>query len=277
MSEKEAVDRSRDGPVTVRSLTADLRLLGVEPGAVLLVHTSLSALGWVCGGAVAVIQALQEAVRSYGTLVMPTHSGHLSDPSIWQNPAVPRPWWETIRKNTPPYTPATTPTRGMGAVAEAFRGFPDVLRSAHPQVSFAAWGEEALRITENHSLELSLGEGSPLARVYELDGRVLLLGVEPECNTSFHLAEYRASWKGKRQVTSGAPVVVGQFPAAHGRWKRFRDINFHSDDFERLGHDFLRDCADDIAAGRVGYGRSRLFSQRLCVDYARRWLSRNRR
>jgi len=134
-----------------------------------------------------------------------------------------------------------------------------------------------LRVTDNHSLEFGLGEASPLARVYELDGQVLLLGVEPDCNTSFHLAEYRAPWKGKRQVTSGAPVLVGEPPEAHRRWKRFRDINFHSDDFERLGHDFLRDCADKIATGLVGYGRSRLFSQRLCVDYAARWLERNRK
>jgi aminoglycoside 3-N-acetyltransferase len=277
MGEKEAVDRSRHGPVTLRTLASDLRRLGLQPGSVLMVHSSLSALGWVCGGVVTVVQALQEAVRTYGSLVMPTHSGELSDPAIWSNPPVPRSWWDTIRKSTPPYRPEITPTHGMGKVPEAFRCFPDVVRSAHPQVSFAAWGEQALRITEGHGLDHSLGEGSPLARVYELDGQVLLLGVGPDCNTSFHLAEYRTRWKGKRQVTSGAPVLVGEPPDQHRRWKKFRDINYHSDDFDRLGHDFLRDCADRVRTGTVGYGRSCLFSQRLCVDYAVRWLTRNRK
>jgi methylglutaconyl-CoA hydratase len=61
-------------PATRASLAADLRVLGVQPGMTLLVHSSLSALGWVCGGPVAVIQALQDALTPAGALVMPTHT-----------------------------------------------------------------------------------------------------------------------------------------------------------------------------------------------------------
>ena len=145
---------------------------------VLLVHSSLSGMGWVCGGAVAVIIALQKALGKTGTLVMPTHSTDLSDPSQWENSSVPESWWQTIRQTMPPYDPDLTPTRSMGRIAETFRKQNGVLRSAHPQSSFCASGPQASYIIENHSLAFGMGEHSPLARIYDLHGFVLLLGVD---------------------------------------------------------------------------------------------------
>jgi aminoglycoside 3-N-acetyltransferase len=272
--EQELIEKTgKKGPLTVRSLAGDLRALGVKPGMVLLVHCSLSALGWVCGGPLAVIQALQRALRSFGTLVMPTHSGDLSDPQLWRHPPVPRSWWEEIRTSMPPYDPRFTPTRCMGSVAELFRTLPDTVRSLHPQVSFAAWGEQAIQVVSDHSLEFPLGEGSPLARIYELEGWVLLLGVDHAVNSSLHLAEYRSRYAGKAEAMSGAPVLVG----GHRKWKQFQDINISSEDFARLGRDFSRDCIRCIRSGRVGLAAARLFPQRACVDYAVRWLERHRR
>ena len=66
MGERTAIERTKGAPATVPSLSGDLRSLGVTPGMVLLVHSSLSSLGWVCGGAVAVILALEQV---YGGLL----------------------------------------------------------------------------------------------------------------------------------------------------------------------------------------------------------------
>ena len=54
--------------------------LGVRAGDILLVHTSVKALGWIPGGPLAVVQALRDAVGESGTLVVPTQTGHQQRP-----------------------------------------------------------------------------------------------------------------------------------------------------------------------------------------------------
>ena len=88
MSETTTIERS-PYPITRQKIAEDLRALGVEPGMTLLVHSSLSALGWVPGGPVTVVQALMDVLTPTGTLVMPAHTGDYSDPSEWQHPPVP--------------------------------------------------------------------------------------------------------------------------------------------------------------------------------------------
>src|SRR5687768_13783978 len=83
--EKDLIDRTPELR-TRQSLAADLRRLGLRPGTVVIVHSSLSSLGWVCGGSVPVVQALMDVLTEAGTLVMPTHSGEYSDPAQWQSP-----------------------------------------------------------------------------------------------------------------------------------------------------------------------------------------------
>ncbi len=271
MSEKEVIRKTKNGPITINSIKQDLLALGLEPGMVVLVHSSLSKMGWVNGGPVALILALEEVLGPDGTLVMATHSSALSDPEEWSNPPVPQEWKETIRQTMPAYDPDLTPTRGIGAVPENFRKQASVLRSYHPQASFAAWGKEAETITKDHSLDFALGEKSPLARLYDLDARILLLGVKHDNNTSLHLAESRADYPGKKTIQQGAPLMIN----GAREWIVFTDLEEHTEDFNQIGKEYKK-SGGKYKRGKIGNAKSRLYPQRDLVDFAVTWLENNR-
>ncbi len=259
--------------VTVETLKTDFISLGVTLGMTIILHSSMKSLGgWVAGGPVAVILALENILGAKGTLVMPTHSGDLSDPAIWENPPVNKSWWDPIRETMPAYDPDLTPTRGMGLIPECFRKQKGVKRSGHPQFSFAAWGAHANEVILNHSLEYGLSENSPLARIYDWSGWILLLGVGNGNNTSLHLAEYRAQYRTKKEVINKSPVIQN----GRRKWVDFNDIEWDSSDFDRLGDDFLRD-AECTRKGKVAKADALLIPQREIVDYAVEWMKKNRK
>jgi len=263
MSELTSIQKS-DQPRTRASLACDLRKLGLVPGMNVLVHSSLGSLGWVCGGEVTVIKALLDVVTHSGTVMVPTFSGDYSDPADWSHPPVPPDWIPIIKATMPAFQSDITPTRNVGTIPEVFRKYPGVFRSSHPAVSFAALGNYARFLTENHKLEYSLGEGSPLARLYELDGCVLMLGTEYHTNTSFHLAEVRTP--GIVHKTNGAPLLVN----GETIWKEFEDFDYDTDSFPDIGRDFEQRCP--VKYGTVGSANCRLFRQRVAVDFAVEWL-----
>ena len=149
----------------------ELRTLGVRDGGTLLVHSSLSSLGYVPGGTETIIGILRDAIGSNGTLVLPTHT------------------WLQMNEGCRVFDSRYTPSC-VGTLAEAFRRMPGVVRSLHPTHSVAALGHCAEELTQGHELAATpCGLGTPYARTLDRDGQILLLGVGLESNTMFHTIE----------------------------------------------------------------------------------------
>lgn len=273
MSEADAVKLSTRRPVTRQWLVDDLQGIGVRKGMVLMVHSSLSRLGWVIGGAQTVVEALRDVLGDSGTLIMPAFTGDNSDPAMWQAPPVPEDWKDTIRAEQPAFD-HLRPTRTMGAVAEYFRTLPGAIRSAHPAQSWVAIGPQAEHIIRDHSLDSGDGDDAPLGRCYEMDGYVLTLATLR--TTILHLADFRTEWPGKRTKRSGSAMLVD----GQRQWVAYDDHWSDGEDFEQIRQDFMAGQPagpDTWQAANVAYGASRLFRIKPLIDFGVEWIKANRK
>jgi aminoglycoside 3-N-acetyltransferase len=144
----------------------------------------------------------------------------------------------------------------MGVVADMFWRLPRVLRSDSPH-AFAAVGPEAARITADHPLDVPHGLNSPVGRVYDLDGQILLLGVGHDADTTIHLAEALAGVRYRRQKS--VTIIEG------GRLTRYcyGEIDHCCDNFNLV--DQWLDADGRQRRGRVGHGEGRLTTSRHVV------------
>ena len=238
-----------EGPrsgVSQEVLTAQLRALGVREGGVLLVHTSYRAVRPVEGGTAGLIAALRKALGPGGTLVMPSWGGD----------------------DDAPFDPARTPpARDLGVVADTFWRLPGVVRSAQC-FAFAAAGPEAPRVAADPLPLPPHQPASPVGRVYELDGQVLLLGVGHDANTTMHLAE----------LLAGVPYRAPRHCTVVGADSRLIRVDYDENDHccarFALADDWLR-ARGVQREGRVGHATARLMRARDVVAVTREHLTRD--
>lgn len=236
----------------------------------MLVHASLRHVAPRPATASTVIQALLDVLGPAGTLVVPTQTAWNSTTSRVHREAVAALSEQEkleYRMALPRFDPLTTPSSGMGALAEGVRTLSGACRSAHPQTSFAAIGQQADILTAVHDLDCHLGPRSPMGALHEADARVLLLGVGYSVCTTFHLAEYRYKLRPKRSYECRIADAPGD------GWTEFEDIELDDGEFGQLGKEFEH-ASEQVRTGLVGNAECRLFRVREAVEFAERWMRR---
>lgn len=222
--------------VTLRDIADGLGALGLSEGDVLLVHSSLSRLGHVDGGADAVIDALLEAVGPAGTVMVPTHT------------------WDRIDARNPVFDVRETASC-VGAIPETFRRRPEAVRGLHPTHSCAAIGLMREELSRGHETQVTpCGSKSPYQRLMDCAGKIVFLGVDLGVNTSFHALEEMA----------GVPWLFVRFEMLYSVDYEGRKIPVpsrrHSDkmprDFRKMEPILEREGV--LAKGRIGEAEVRV-------------------
>jgi len=224
---------SGDAELTAEVLAGHIRRMGIAPGEMLLVHSSLKGIGWMPGGPEELVHAFQEVLTPDGTLLMPAFTYGR----------------ETFRVGA---TPAAT-----GLLSETFRTTGGVVRSWHPTHSISAWGKDAEALCADHHLREPFGADSPLDRFVDAGGRILLLGVTHTASSTVHVGECRAKLP-YISVPSTRHQPVHEFIAPDGRKHRTTITQFagHGGAFNAVERDLrLRGAIRD---GRIGAKQSTL-------------------
>ena len=158
--------------VTKNDIKEFLKEAGIKHDDKVTIHCSLRSIGEIENGADGLIDAFKEYLNE-GLFIVPTHT------------------WDKVWKTTPYYdVRSTVPDIGTLPEVAAFRK--DGVRSLHPTHSVTAFGKgakEFVKGEENCASPAPLG--SCISRLYEENGKVLLIGVGHDKNTYLHSVDER--------------------------------------------------------------------------------------
>jgi aminoglycoside 3-N-acetyltransferase len=262
-------------PVTGGEIAAQLVDLGVRRDDIVMVHASLSALGWVVGGVQTVVEAILDVAGPRGTVCAQVS---------WEDvpfglPGWPDAWRAAYRTSFPGFDPSLSAAAHYeGRLAERIRTWPGAHRSANPIAGVAAIGARAAWLTSPHPLDDGFGSRSPYARLAGGPGQVVLLGAPLRTISLLHhaesIAEVPATW-----TTLDLPFREGRAT----RWRSIRELDVWNGPLpyaEELSCDAaplqVIACAALAAGigqcGRVGDAAAHRFPAGDLVAFAVSWL-----
>lgn len=252
---------------TRASLRADLNAIGLGSDDAVLVHAALRQVGRVLGGPDTILAAMQDTVGPGGTILGYTD---------WQLEDDERDDL-SLRPHIPAFDPLRSrSTRDNGFWPEMLRTTPGALRSGNPGASMAAVGGRAAWFTADHALDYGYGPRSPLGKLVEAQGKVLMLGATLDHMTLLHHAEHLADFPNKRVKRYQAPLLVDGVPT----WRWFEEFDT-SDPPDGQPDEYFATIVEAFLAtgkgrrGKIGEAPSVLVPAAEIVPFAVRWMEQN--
>lgn len=262
MAEKSAYTALNDIESSAISSKEEIRqqleTLGIQKGMVLLIHADTRRLGYLIGGEQVLIEALMDIVGYEGTIIMPTFTPQMADPSC-QKKHISRAYWQEVRDHAMPFDKKLTPPKNCDPLVHQFLRNEGVVRSYHPLYSFAAWGKYAKLICDKHPLHFGLSKESPLGKIAEFNGYVVMLGCEYEECCLFQLARYQGE----------LPIRIISAPIENNHktvWKDMLELDYNTKNFSEIGE--VMEERSIVKTSYIGNGRCRFFSAREAVTLA---------
>lgn len=258
--------------LTRADLAADLARLGIVPGDTVMVHAAIGRAGPLLGGPDTLIAALRDAVGPEGTLMAYADWDAGYEALLAPDGRVPPEW----RDHVPPFDPLTSrAVRDNGIFPEFLRTTPGALRSASPGPSMVALGAKAQWLTAEHPIDYGYGGNSPLARLVEAHGKVLMLGAPLDTMTLLHHAEHLADIPGKRIKRAEVPFATPEGT----RWRMVEEFDTSTAVVPALdGQDYFTTILTAFLAtghgtrGLIGKAESTLLPAPEVTRFAVEWL-----
>ena len=173
--------------ITRNNLKKIFKKLGVKEGDDIFLHTSMKNFGYFVNGPYDILNSIYDIINlKKGTLLIPTHTGQMTNPRFWKNKVN----YKLIKNNINEYDPNLTLPRNRGLISLLPLIDKRFKRSSHPLNSISAIGKKSKYYTSKHPFEYPEGYNSPIWRLYKKKAFTLLFGVDLRSCSSIHLAEY---------------------------------------------------------------------------------------
>lgn len=257
---------------TRASLRTDIERLGIRPGDIVMVHAAMRRVGRLLNGPDTLIAALRDAVGAGGTVMAYVDWDAAYDELLDHDGHVDAAW----REHVPPFNPcASRAARDNGVLAEFLRTTPGARRSGNPGASVAAIGAQAIWLTDDHPIDYGYGPGSPLAKLVQAAGKVLMVGAPFDTMTLLHHAEHLARIPGKRVRRCEVPFAL---PDGDVRWRMVEESDTAQPIVDGLADDYFADIVGAFLAlgrgiqGPVGDAPSILVDAVAMCRFAVDWL-----